>query len=208
MTDYSNSHKSKQNTPDDETPKQVERVVKTEVVVQKKSSSTRLKTLLFGTDAKTAATYVVADVVLPAVRKMIFESISAGAERMLYGDNVPGRRPSVLDGRTRVSYNMPPGRRDPRVNLPGQPPRPALRTQSRQSDDLVFGTREEAELVVTRLIDIVDQYQVASVADLYDLVGLPSSHVDQKWGWTYLTNTQVRQVRNGFLLELPPLEEI
>ena len=73
---------------------------------------------------------------------------------------------------------------------------------------MILASREEAELVLERLLDIISKYEVASLADLYDLTGLPSSHVDNKWGWTYLNNTEIRQVRDGYLLDLPPLEEI
>ena len=75
-------------------------------------------------------------------------------------------------------------------------------------NDVILGTKEQAELVAERLIDILEKYDVASLADLYDLLGLETSHIDQKWGWTYLGNVQVHQVRQGYLLELPPLEEI
>ena len=55
----------------------------------------------------------------------------------------------------------------------------------------------------------LEQNPASKIApDLYDLTGLPSAHVDNKWGWTYLTNTEIRQIRDGYLLDLPPMEEI
>ena len=68
--------------------------------------------------------------------------------------------------------------------------------------------RDDAELFVERLIDIIEKYEVASLADLYDLLGWASSHVDNKWGWTYLSNVEVRQVRDGYLIDLPPFEAV
>jgi len=62
--------------------------------------------------------------------------------------------------------------------------------------------------VVERLIDILDKYEVVSLADLYDLLGLPTSPIDNKWGWTVLKQVEIRQTREGYLIELPPLEEI
>jgi hypothetical protein len=82
------------------------------------------------------------------------------------------------------------------------------RQTKRESNDLVFASRPEAELVVERLIDIIDKYDVASLADLYDLVGLPTAHTDNKWGWTYLNNVEIRQIRDGYLVDLPALEAI
>ncbi len=54
--------------------------------------------------------------------------------------------------------------------------------------------------------DIIETYEVASVADLQDLVGLPSSHVDNKWGWINLHDVQIRQIREGYVIDLPQAE--
>ena len=56
--------------------------------------------------------------------------------------------------------------------------------------------------------DIIDTYEVVSVADLNELVGLPTSYMDNKWGWIYLGDVQVRQIREGFLIDLPSAEPI
>ena len=69
--------------------------------------------------------------------------------------------------------------------------------------DIVLQTREEADLVHERLIDIIENYEFASVADFHELVGLPSAHTDNKWGWNALPHSQVRQTRDGFIVELP-----
>lgn len=76
---------------------------------------------------------------------------------------------------------------------------------SRQARDdvVILATRSEAELVLERLGDIIDKFEVASVGDLHDLLGLPQTHVDQKWGWTYVGDASIRQVREGYLLDLP-----
>ncbi len=54
----------------------------------------------------------------------------------------------------------------------------------------------------------IEQYEVVSVSDLNELLGLPSSHVDNKWGWTNLSTIDTKQVREGFRISFPPLEEI
>jgi len=63
-------------------------------------------------------------------------------------------------------------------------------------------------MVVERLTDVVDMYEVVSVADMYDLLGLPSTPIDNKWGWTHLPNIEVRQTRDGYKISMPPVEEI
>ena len=56
--------------------------------------------------------------------------------------------------------------------------------------------------------DIIDTYEVVTVADLNELVGFPTNHVDNKWGWSYLADVQVRQIREGYLIDFPPAEPI
>jgi hypothetical protein len=77
-----------------------------------------------------------------------------------------------------------------------------------QPKDFVLSKRSEAELVVAHVIDVLKRYEIVSLADLYDLMGLESSYTDTKWGWTRLNNVQIHEVTNGFTIEFPPLEEI
>ena len=75
-------------------------------------------------------------------------------------------------------------------------------------EELVFDSRLEAESVLERMRDIIEQYEMASVADLYSLAGVSSNYVDNNWGWRNLAQARTRQVREGFLLELPRAEEL
>jgi hypothetical protein len=199
-----NKDKEKPEKPD----KVIEKVITGEVVTKQKPLGRRFKDIFFGGDLKVAMRYVTADVLFPALRNLIVDMTTKGMERIVYGDSMYRRRP--MDPRPRISYNNP-LYRDPRQQqrafLPDQPMHPYRQTK-RESNDLVFASRPEAELVVERLIDIIDKYDVASLADLYDLVGLPTAHTDNKWGWTYLNNVEIRQIRDGYLVDLPALEAI
>ena len=70
-------------------------------------------------------------------------------------------------------------------------------------DDIILDTRKEAEEVLDRMDDLIDNYGVVSVADLYDLVGISGNYTDNKYGWTNLRNADVQRVRDGYLLKLP-----
>lgn len=188
--------------------KVIEKVVTGEVVQKPKSIGHKFKDIFFGGDFKLAMRFVSSEVLLPALRNLMVDSVTKGAERLVYGES-SYRRPRPYDPRPIVQYNNPLAiRRDPRMpNIPEQGPR-AYRPTRRDANDIILTSREEAELVVERLIDIIDKYDVASLADLNELLGLPTQHVDNKWGWTYLNNVEIRQIRNGYLIDLPTLEEI
>lgn len=104
-----------------------------------------------------------------------------------------------------VAYDrMMPRGPEPRTTgqFPQQLPRP---TRMRHAfDEIVIGSRQEAEEVLDQLYDLISKYDEASVADLYELTGIPSAHTDQKWGWKELRGSGVGRVRGGgYLLELP-----
>lgn len=214
MPDYrSNSHKDKEKEAKREAKvKQViDKVVTGEVIEKQKGPGRKFKDLFFGGDAQHAAKFVAADVLLPALRNLVVDMVTKGAERLIYGENNVGRRPPNFNYSSRYQVSGP--RQDNRVIdlIGGQrqfPPSPRGRQNRHDMNDIIVSTREEADLVIERLGDVLSQYDVVSLSDLYELLGLETSHIDSKWGWTNLTGAQVRQIRQGYLLELPPLEEI
>lgn len=194
-----NTNKNKNDPPD----KKVVKVVSGEVVQKQKSFGQKFKDVFFNGEFKPALRYIAGEVLLPAVRNMIVDATTTGIERMIYGDSAANRPRS---NGPRISYNMPVNRHySQRGFLPDQPARGGKRMAI---NDIILSSRDEANLVLERMIDIIDQYDFASVADLHDLVGLPTTYVDNKWGWTNLSFVEIRQVREGFLLDLPRAEAI
>lgn len=192
----SNSKSSK------EKPKEKEKkVISGEVIQRKKPLGRRIRELFIGGEVRGVARYIGSEVILPAIRNLVVDSATKGIDRLVYGDYRPRRPGSPTPYNPRVQYNT---YSDPRSrgSLPDQPPLPSRRSRQ-DATEMVFPTRDEAVLVLERMFDVIDKYGQASVADLYDLVGLPASHVDNKWGWTALANIEVRQIREGWLLELP-----
>lgn len=78
----------------------------------------------------------------------------------------------------------------------------------RDTPEVILPTRSDAEAVLEMMLNYLDKYGVVALAELHELVGLETSHTDQKWGWTVLRNIPIRQVRDGYTIELPPMEEI
>ena len=206
MPDYTNSDKSKEKEP----TKVVEKLVLSGEVIQKKPGvGKKFKTIFLGGDAKSAANYVLADVVLPAIRDLMFDALRGGAERVIYGESRRARnRP--IEARSRIQYSAFSHMRDPREARPDQSARTSMRYRTERADtrDLVLTERADAETLVERLIDIIDTYDAASVMDLNEILGLASTPIDNKWGWTSLGKVEIRQVREGYLVDLPPPEEI
>ena len=53
------------------------------------------------------------------------------------------------------------------------------------------------------MIDLIDEYGVVSVKDLYSYAGKKTDYTKEKYGWYDLSNASVERVREGYLLKLP-----
>lgn len=187
-----NSHKSKELTPVHE--KKVEKIVKGTVKSKKKNGIDRLKDNFISEDAANIKTYVVMDVLIPAVKKAICDIVKNGVDMILYGESGrSSRRPSEY-----VSYDRRYlDRGDSRFYK-------ADRARIGYSyNDIILETRGEAEDVLARMDELIELYGMVSVADLYDLVGITGNYTDNKYGWTNIRNAEPVHVRDGYMLRLP-----
>ena len=44
---------------------------------------------------------------------------------------------------------------------------------------------------------------MATVRDLYEMVGIRAAHTDEKYGWVDIRDARVDRVRDGYVLDLP-----
>ena len=186
----SNSHKSKElaNEQPVEEKKKVEKVVVGQVKVKKKGGLGKVFRNIVSEDAKDVKTYLISDIVIPTIKKTITDTV----DMILYG----GSRKNRL-ATSRVSYRS--FYDEPRSRDVREP----VTTVGYNYDDIIIPTRGEAEEVLSGMNDILDRYQIVSVADLYDLVGLTGNYTDNKYGWTNLRDADVQRVRDGYMLKLP-----
>jgi len=191
-----NSH-TKKNEKKEERVKQ-NKVVTGAVVKQKKSLSKRLTETFLGDDIDNVASYVIHDILVPAAKNTITDLITGGLEMMLFGE-VRGSRTKRDKDRSHVSYSnyYKAEHRDQSRNASNR------NRAAHDFDDIVLTTRGEAEEVLSHLVDLTIDYGMASVADLYDLVGITSNFTDNKFGWADLNSASVQRVRKGYMIHLP-----
>lgn len=192
----SNSHKRKEETKKPE--KKVEKVTSGKVVKQKKTLGKKFTETFLGDNIESVSSYIIYDVIIPAAKNMISDTVSNGIEMLLFGQT-RGSRTRRDRGKSYVSYsNYYKDRDRDRDRQVSQ------RNRARHNfDDIILESRGEAEEVLSYLVDLTEDYGMASVADLYDLVGVTSNFTDNKYGWDNLSSGRVVPVRGGYLLELP-----
>jgi hypothetical protein len=210
----SNRHKDKSEVVEPE-KKKVDRVTQNEIVQRKKPVGKRLTETFIGGDARSVWAFVALDVLVPAAKDMLADAVSQGVERMIFGEaqsvgRRSGRRPS---GGSHVPYQKYSSSGARRLGPPDERSRHEIGMSRRARashnfDEIILATRIEADQVLERLLDLVDKYETATVADLYDLVGISGDYTDDKWGWFDLRGADIRRVREGYLLDLPRPEPL
>ena len=195
MNEYQgNSHRSKEEASKEVVPsKKVERVATGKT--RRKNEVQKLADAFITEDVHSVKDYLIQEVLLPAAKKAISEMVSSGIDMLLYGEAKSKNNRSRNE--SRVSYTKYYERerdydRGTRTRVRGY-----------DYDDIILDTRREAEEVLDRMQDLIDNYGMVSVADLYDLVGINGSYTDNKYGWTHLRSADVQHVREGYLLKLP-----
>ena len=195
MEDYTpNSHKYKAEQAA-KANKKVEKVVKGNVKVKKKGEMSKLKDVFISEDASNVKSYVVMDVLVPALKKAVSDIVTNGIDMILYGETGHSKKRTNASN---VSYREYYDRRDN-----SHPYRDRTRQSGYDYNDIILDTRGEAEEVIDSMCDLIETYQIASVADLYDLVGITPEYTDNKYGWTNLRNAEAIRVRDGYMLKLP-----
>lgn len=204
MDDYKpNSHKFKEaqaDTSKNPEKKKVEKVVNGMVKVKKKNEMSKLKDVFISEDVANVKSYILMDVLVPAIKKAVSDIVTNGIDMILYGGN--GRSKSQ-SGATKVSYRNYYDRRD--YDRPAPAPR---MTPGYGFADITVTNRGEAEEVIDRLRELVELYGIASVADLNELVGIQGNYTDNRYGWTSLNTAEAIRVHDGYLLKLPKPQPI
>lgn len=188
-------------------PEKIERITSAEADRRPKGVGKKFKETFIGGTARGAMDYVFADVVVPTVRDLLFESFQSGIERWVYGESRirRGVRPPS-DRYSNVGHVNYQGMSTTASSRPPVSTRMISRqTRARQTfDEIVIPSRAEAEEVLDRMFEFLSRYGVVKVAELYEMVGIRSEHTDHKWGWTSLGGAKVARLRTGgFLLDLP-----
>lgn len=192
-----NSHKireirASENAP--EPPEEVKKIISGEVKTRKPPWYKRLARGLVADDAQSIGDYLMTEVVLPSIRNLIADTVRGSTERLLFGSSRPrGRRGERESLRTRY-------------DLMGEEPRRLMSRESRSRHDfaeITLDSRAEAIDVIDSLEERIERYGAASVADMYDMLGVSGSYADRNYGWKSLRDADVRQTRGGWLLDLP-----
>lgn len=193
MENYTpNSHKFKEETKTRD--KKIEKVVTGPVKAKKKSDLQKLADIFVSEDTTNVKSYILMDVIIPAIRNLIEDIIVDSTHMLLRGEAGKKNKNGISSKISYRSYYNNDRRDRDDYNR--------LRT-GYDYEEYIIDSRGEAEEVLSRMDDLIATYGTVSVADFYDLVGVRCNYTDNKYGWTNIRNASVVRVRDGYVIKMP-----
>lgn len=192
----------------------------------KKGLFERMVVGLIGPDGLPAVgRYVSSEVVGPAVKNMLVDTVINGIQMLVFKDQQPVSRSGnprygnayssssvkKTDYREHYSRSQPRYREDPKRNTWASDPHQAQQLGVGVIiQDWAIPDRQDAQNVLNAMTETAYQYGVVKVRDYYDLIGVQSVYTDNAYGWRWddLQRVRVRTTREGFVLDLPPVSAI
>lgn len=185
--------------------KKTERVVSGNVTRKKKSLGRKFVEIFFadGENIEDIKTYLVEDVLVPAIKENIADAINGAIGMLFFGEVRRRNKKGGGSNGSRVNYGGyfngggDSGRRERMARSTRE------RNEREALDDFIFESRADAEQVRDEMLEILEQYDQVTVADYLDMLGKTSEFTDNKYGWVDLGNIRVVHARGGYRLVLP-----
>lgn len=199
--DYkSNSFKSKEK---EKTEKVVNKVVTKPARIRKKSELKKFADVFIQDDIAKVKDHVFNEVIIPGIKDALWDILSNGLSMLLYGERDRGRiSKKTASSASFINYNSISKNRSRDREVRREP----VTRNIFDYDELIFDSKGEAEIVLMGLDEILDSYQMATVADLYDLAGVSTdgNFTGNNYGWTDLSEAKVSRTRDGYyFIRLP-----
>ena len=196
MSEYKpNSHLSKEGQKPTPPEKKIEKVVTGSAKTKKKNGIRKLAEGVISEDKEKVKSYILEDVIIPAIKDTIYNVIAGGAGILL---DRGGNRGGGPRNTSKVSYRQ------------YYEPREERRSGSVRFDydDIVFNTRVEAEAALDQMGEVIRRYGFVTVGDLYDMADLTQPYTSNKYGWMNINTAEVIRVHDGYVLKLPKASPI
>lgn len=194
----SNSNRSKR----EETHKVESVIPKGSATISKGPTKKSFASTFLQDDIHSVGTYVLSDVIVPAIKDLLFTTIANSLSMIMFGDiRYNGNAPSWTGNSVKkssyakTSYSRYYDQREtPRVERAG----------GYEYDDLIYSSRALADCVLAKMDEIIAEYGVVSVFEMYDLSNEDAPYTYQNYGWSNIRSARVVPARGGgFIIDMP-----
>lgn len=202
MNDYpSNSKLSKSERT------RFKKVINSDVKVSSQKSRLKISDVFSFTDLNSIGYSLAKEILIPSVKKAIYELITNGSHMFLYGDTAPAKpKGSVIPGAKIAYQNFYSSGTNKNNQISSRITRQATYSDY---DEFEYNSKQEAEMVLDIMNEAIETYGKVSILDMYDMVGVTSSHASDNYGWTNLSKAYSERTLDGkYILKLPKVESL
>lgn len=187
-----NSNKSKEEV----VKAKVDKVISGKVERRKPSFLKRAASVFFSDiSEEDIRTELIFDYLVPTIKDTVVDMGKMLLDAIFYGSTRASKKSSSGTKPYRVSYSDYYDKDKKTV---------ASKASSYNFDEITLNSRADAEHVLDTMIDIIREYNQASVGDFLDLVGVDNNFTDYKYGWTDLTKVTISRVHGGdYVINFP-----
>lgn len=193
---------SNSKTQSKDIPKMPAKTLTSKVTMEKDRLSTKMRKLFVPGDVSDVRSYLINNIVVPGFKNAVLGMI----EIAFFGRTVGWRGGLSHSGSSNTNYNY--------ISTNGQKAySPMVSNRDRMTNNfsnLRFtgpNAYQEVEDVISTLLDYVDRYGQATVADFYGLCGVGADQItsmDEQWGWKGFRKLEARAVRDGYIIDVQP----
>lgn len=173
-----------------------------------RSFKQKIKDAFISEEVHDVKSYIIFDVIIPAVKETFRNLIVNTLDMSLFGKIRSSKGTEQRGGSTYISYDRAyGGTRDDGVR---RQTRSTASLRINELNRVVFQNKEDAIDVLSHLLEEIEEYHVASVADFLSYSGIDVSPIHHKWGWYDLIDAAVVEDPDakGFYVKLPRPVEI
>lgn len=203
MDNYTpNSHKYKAELKEKESAekrKKVEKVTNGTVKVKKKSETRKFIDNLMGEQMSDIKSSIKNDYIIPAIRNTIWDVFTNTLDMILFGGS--GGRSHKRSVSDKISYRS--FYDDIRSDSRRYDDKRDRSRSGYDYDELILPTRGEAQAVLNAMDNMMDEYKIVSVADMYELMGETCPYTAYKYGWTNIRTAEIVRVHGGYVIKMP-----
>lgn len=200
-----NSNKYRQEQEAQEIAPKIEKVVSGTSTKRKRGLFKRFSDIFLTEDVGDVRTYLLYEVLIPSIKENVADLINCAVGMMFFGEaSRRTRRAGSPQNTSKVNYGSYFTGGEKREKMPSY----SRSRIAHNFDDVVFETRNDAELVLDGMLEILNsECRQVTVADFYDLAGISSNFTDNKFGWVDLRTARVvGSPSRGYSIDLPKCE--
>lgn len=188
------------------------------VVMKKKSIGERFTNAFLGKNIKDVGGYILTSVLIPSIKTAICDIARDFPALLLFGSTNPrpgmpgyySGYPSYWSQPNPYQYQQGTYFRYDKIGQPG-PHGSSLYSGRPMSnyltEDIILTTFKDAESLRAYMLDYINRFGEVTLQAINEALDVPNkSFTDNDWGWKNIGPCEIRAVRGGYMLVLPPIQ--